>query len=484
MLKEDFKITAATSGAKALELAIKDPQPDLILLDIIMPEMDGYEVCTKLKQDPKTYDIPVVFLTSLNNMEDIEKGFSCGAAEFISKPVVKSLVRNRLLNQLKVSGFKKKINIESELPNTKDTVLVVDDAPENVEVIMEILKEDYNILFANSGEKAIDILKVQKPDLVLLDILMPGVDGYDVCKFIKDDSRLEDIPVIFLTILENSADIVQGLNLGAVDYVCKPVEPVVLKAKIKTHLKLKHYHDKLKDELAQKDTILYKQSKLATLGEMFENITHQWKQPLSVIALSNQNIKLQKEIGALTNEMLFSSLEDIESSTKHLSETVTDFRDFLNEETQREYIELKEVIDKTLKLLSSKFKNKEIEIIEDIEDLEVLSRKSELLQVFMNIFSNALDAYDTYAIDNKVIKVTAKKQNNAIVINIVDNAGGIDEAIMDSIFDKYVTTKQKNFGTGVGLYMSKKLVEESLSGTISCSNENNGANFQISLPLK
>jgi response regulator RpfG family c-di-GMP phosphodiesterase len=484
MLKDDYKIIAATSGEKGIQLAKKDPKPDIIILDIIMPDMDGYEVCKILKDDPLTEDIPVVFLTSLNNTEDIEKGFACGGAEFISKPVVKSIVKTRLLNQLKIKNKKDDFLLEIKA-QSKDTILIVDDAPENVELIMEILKEDYNVIFANSGEKALEILSVQKPDLILLDILMPDMDGYEMCEKIKDDINLKDIPIIFLTILENSKDIVRGLNLGAVDYVCKPVEPVVLKAKINTHIKLKHYQDKLKDELSMKDNILLRQSKFAILGEMFENITHQWKQPLSIISLSNETIKLEKDFGQLNDESLFGSLGDIENSTKYLVQTIDDFRGFLKDNTVKEYFNVKEVIDKTLDLLSAKLKNKGINVQNNISDCEVYGKRNDLVQVLMNILSNAIDALDANDKEYKEIFISANEINGNLTIEVIDNAGGIDEEIKDKIFDKYITTKSSTQGgTGIGLYMSKKLVEDSLKGKITCSNIENGASFKIVFPVK
>ena len=483
ILKDDFKIIAATSGKKALELAQKTPKPDLIVLDIIMPEMDGYEVCKQLKQNKSTKNIPVVFITSLNDAQDIEKGFECGASEFITKPILNTLVKRRLLNQITIENYnmQKTIVKNKEVimkDNEKETILVVDDSPENIKVILEILKDSYRLIVANNGERALEILNEKSPDLILLDILMPDMDGFEVCKIIQNDDRINKIPIMFLTVLEDKKDVVKGLMLGAVDYVSKPVEPTVLKERIKTHLKLKHFQDKLLKDIQEKDDILLKQSKFAVLGEMFENITHQWKQPLSIVNMSSANIRMQKEFGELDDKILYSTLTDIESSINHLNQTINDFRDFLQDDVKKQYFCIKDVIEKTLKLLDSKFTNRNITIENNVENIEVSSVKNDLIQVLMNIFSNAENILEN-KVGKRIIKIESILEEDIVIIKINDNGGGIKDEVIDTMFKKYITTKSEKKGTGIGLYMTKKLIEERLNGNIKSYNENDGACFEI-----
>lgn len=482
LLRDDFKIIAATNGEKAIELAQKTPRPDIIVLDIIMPGMDGYEVCKKLKDNIYTKNIPVVFITSLNDPDAIEKGFACGAAEFITKPIQNTLVKKRLLNQLNLD---KKDNIEEEIlsPETKDTILVVDDSAENIQVILEILKDYYQLIVANSGEKALQILETKKPDLILLDILMPHMDGFKVCEYIKSDKKTAFIPVIFLTVLEDEKDIVKGFELGAVDYISKPVEPSVLKARIKTHLKLKHYQDRLKQDIKQKEAMLIKQSKMAVLGEMFENITHQWKQPLSVVSLTSGNIRLKKELGTLHEEELTNSLENIENSIRYLNQTIDDFRSFLNNDVEKQYFKIKDLIDSSIKLIQSRYKNLNIDIQNNVENIEVLTHKNDLVQVLMNILSNAEDALRQKKGERHIL-ISSSLDDNIITIKISDNGGGIDDSVKERIFDKYISTKDKSDNSGIGLYMSRIIIQERLKGTIKSYNENDGACFEINFPIK
>ena len=321
------------------------------------------------------------------------------------------------------------------------------------------------------------------PDIILLDILMPDINGFELCKELKSIAKYTNIPVMFLTVLEDKKDVIKGLELGAVDYVSKPVEPAILKARIQTHLKLKHFQDKLINDIKQKDDILIKQSKLATLGEMFENITHQWKQPLSIVNMASGNIRVQKDFGTLDDNNLYDSLESIETSIKHLDQTIDDFRDFLQEDSQKQYFNIKDTVTKTLILLNSKFKNIDINIQNDVQNIEIFALKNDLIQVLMNILSNAEDALKSKDGDKR-IRISSNTQNDVLILKINDNGGGIKNEILDTMFDKYITTKGKKKGTGIGLYMSKKLIEERLNGEIKSYNENNGACFNISFPIK
>ncbi|MEA3497574.1 MAG: hybrid sensor histidine kinase/response regulator [Campylobacterota bacterium] len=369
------------------------------------------------------------------------------------------------------------------MDKNKETILVVDDCPENIKIILEILKNDYLLIVANSGKKALEILDHKKPDLILLDILMPHIDGFKVCRIIKNNKELENIPVIFLTVLEDTKDVVKGLNLGAVDYVSKPVEPTILRARIETNLKLKHFQDQLIDDIKEKEDILIQQSKLAVLGEMFENITHQMKQPLTVASLSSANIRLEKVFGTLDDKILFHSLEDIERSIKHLGQTIDDFRDFLQDDIKKQYFNIKEIVAITLKLLDSKFKNGDIITKNDVDDIEIFTRKNDLIQVLMNILSNAEDVLKNIEGDRNIHIIT-DIQNDLLTLKIKDNGGGIKDEVIDTIFDKYITTKEDNKGTGLGLYMSKNIIEKRLDGNIKSYNENGGACFEISFPIE
>jgi diguanylate cyclase (GGDEF)-like protein len=261
VLRDDYAIAAATSGEKALELARREPRPDAILLDIVMPGMDGYSVLSALKIDPATADIPVIFVTALADAEDEARGLKLGVADYIAKPANPDLLKARLRTQLELRRYRKRpvmFDIAANAdPHWKPALLVVDDVPENIHELLEALKDDYRIMVACNGPKALDIVQgAEPPDLVLLDIVMPEMDGYEVCRRIKATAAGNRIPVIFVTVVDATQEKVRGFDLGASDYITKPFDIDEVKARIRTHLELTRLRRFLEDLVAQRTALL------------------------------------------------------------------------------------------------------------------------------------------------------------------------------------------------------------------------------------
>jgi signal transduction histidine kinase len=224
------------------------------------------------------------------------------------------------------------------------------------------------------------------------------------------------------------------------------------------------------------------------MGEMLENIAHQWRQPLSVITTSATGVKVQQEYNMLSNEQLIEALDSIVKAAEHLSLTVDDFRNFYKNDKEKKSFNLKNAVEKSITLLSSKFKNQEIEIEIEMEDINISGFENELIQVFMNILNNAKDEL----IQNnhkKLISIFAKKENSKVTISFQDNAGGIPQSNLPYIFDNHFTTKEEIDGTGIGLYMSKLIIDK-MDGKIFASNElldygeqtYKGAKFTVIIP--
>lgn len=261
LLRNDYAIFAATSGEKALALARRQPQPDLILLDIRMPGMDGYSVLTALKIDPSTTDIPVIFVTSLDEPADEARGLALGVSDYIVKPVNPDLLKARVRNQLELKHYRKRpvmfdIAAHSD-PAHPYSLLVVDDTPENIHELLEALKSDYRIMVATSGIQALEIVQsTTPPDLVLLDILMPEMDGYEACRRIKTMPCARHIPILFVTAINATQDKVKGFDIGAADYITKPFDIEEVRARIRTHLELARLRHFLEDLVAQRSAML------------------------------------------------------------------------------------------------------------------------------------------------------------------------------------------------------------------------------------
>ncbi len=249
---------------------------------------------------------------------------------------------------------------------------------------------------------------------------------------------------------------------------------------------------KLELEKEEKEEILYQQNKMVAMGEMISNIAHQWRQPLSAISTASTGAKVQKHMNTLSGEELDNILTSINDSAQYLSQTIEDFRNFLNPSNNKmNEFYIKELIHKTLKLLKAQFIAKEIEIIENIEDFSLLSIENEFIQVLINILNNARDILILKENQARLIFINTYKKENSLYVEILDNGGGVDKDIKDRIFEPYFTTKHKSQGTGIGLYMSLDIIKNHLNGTLFVRNEkfiyNNieytGAKFIIKIPL-
>jgi len=224
---------------------------------------------------------------------------------------------------------------------------------------------------------------------------------------------------------------------------------------------------------------------------MLENIAHQWRQPISVITMSATGLKAQKEYNLLTDELLESGLSSIVEYAEYLSKTIDDFRDFFKKDIEMRYFKIKTVIDKCLFITSAKLKNKSIELIVNCQEEEIRSYKNQLVQVMINLFSNAADAFELKnKTEFKIVMVTVYTDIKNTYIEVHDNAGGIPIDIIDKIFDQYFTTKDDSIGTGIGLYMAKDMIENNMNGNLFVKNKEinykdktyMGACFKIILP--
>jgi PAS domain S-box-containing protein len=285
-LQSGFDVLCVTTGKEALEIAFSENRPDLILLDIMMPGMDGYAVCEKLKADEHTREIPIIFLTGKTQDPEQVKGLGLGAQDYVTKPFslpvvtarVKSVLNikkemdRRLLLKAQLEALNQQLERQvrqkqHELEAAREAlkqyedkwsslfkeegvakaphrILVVDDVPANVHLLAHHLQSQYEVICTTSGKEALEItFSEDRPDIILLDIMMPEMDGFEVCSRLKANADTWSIPVIFITALGQEVDETRGLNLGAVDFITKPFSIPVTKARIEAHLRLKEEMD-------------------------------------------------------------------------------------------------------------------------------------------------------------------------------------------------------------------------------------------------
>ena len=231
-------------------------------------------------------------------------------------------------------------------------------------------------------------------------------------------------------------------------------------------------------EIANKDTILFKQSRLASMGEMINNIAHQWRQPLNRINISLAVIKKVVEDKYENTEFLSKKIKDSEKNIEYMSQTINDFANFFAPDKKKNTFNIYNSVKKAITLVDSRLEDITIHMPED-KNTELYCFENEYIQVMLVILNNAVDNFNQSDIKNKEIQISIKNSSKYSSLIITDNGGGISKKNINFIFDPYFTTKFKNEGTGLGLYMAKMLVENSMQGKLEVFSQNINTRFEI-----
>lgn len=244
--------------------------------------------------------------------------------------------------------------------------------------------------------------------------------------------------------------------------------------------------DEEQSKQKEQEQLLIQQTRLAAMGEMIGNIAHQWRQPLNALGLVFQNLKFSYEIGELNDEVMDRTVSKAEMLTKNMSKTIDDFRNFFRPNKAKELFDINKSVLDAIDLVESTFEHHNIKLEKNFEEekIEISGFPNEFSQVILNIISNAKDALIENKIENPIVKIETKVENDDVYISIKDNALGIKEEIINKIFEPYFTTKGEVQGTGIGLYMSKIIIEKNMNGKIYVENTHEGANFIIKLSMK
>jgi signal transduction histidine kinase len=306
--------------------------------------------------------------------------------------------------------------------------------------------------------------------------LANGIDGF--FKFLSQKTtELKDIEIIYN---DELGEIVTKIN----EHIHEAEALIDNERKFKENLE-KKVAEELEKNL-QKELILFEQSKMASMGEMIGNIAHQWRQPLSLISTCATSIIIRKELDALSDEQLFEMCEKINESTQRLSGIITTFRNYLMETKEVRDVVLQETVKQSLEIINITLADNSIKLMRNIEEnspIIIQMVSGELSEVIINIINNAKDILLEKNTETPWVVVELKKLQEKVIITIEDNAGGVPSHIIDKIFEQNFTTKDKSHGTGLGLYMSYRIVTESLNGNLYVENTSNGAKFFIELPL-
>jgi len=379
----------------------------------------------------------------------------------------------------------------------KQTILIVDDDPKNLRFLGNLVTENGHISgFAISGTEALDYTKEKCPDLILLDIMMPDIDGFEVCRRLKQDVRLADIPIIFLSAKTEKEDVIAGLELGAVDYVTKPFNKKELITRINTHLELQAAKEELREALAAKEkafvvkeeALTAKEEALATKDKLFSIIGHDLGSifgGLQGLAELLMNEEKQSDVEKRKNW-----LQTLMQATGNGYDLLTNLLNWSRSQTgglqfNPTKVVLQYLMVRNVESQYEKAYRKGIEIVADVdENLSIFTDTNMLDTVLRNLISNAIK----FTKVSGTVRVTAEKiENNLVEISVADTGIGIKPEDIDKLFQvnlgrTYGTDGEK--GNGLGLVLCQELIEQ-CGGTIVVESEvGAGSRFYMRFPIK
>jgi len=394
------------------------------------------------------------------------------------------------------------------MKNQDNVILIVDDVSINIQMIREILNEDkiYKFIFATNGKQAVAITRKVKPGLILLDIMMPEMNGFEVCEILKGSSETADIPIIFLTAKTESEAIVKGFELGAVDYITKPFQKDELLARVRTHLKLRRSERALREnkknlerlvqeELEKRrkqEELLIQKSKLESLGRLAAGIAHEINQPLSGIAMGVENILLRTMKKRIESDYLKHECEFLLQDVDRIKHIIEHIRIFSREQQSVffENVDINEVVENALLMVGKQYENHNIKLLLELEEniAPIVGNKYKLEQALLNLLSNSKDALEEKSIivsglsETKLIKIRTCQDADKICLEVEDNGKGISEENMGKLFEPFFTTKSPDKGTGLGLSITYGIVKE-MKGEISVQSKTDAySKIKILLP--
>ncbi|MCX7143859.1 MAG: response regulator [Proteobacteria bacterium] len=466
------KVLLAADGSEALRI-LKKQRVDIVLSDWNMPVMTGLELLKAVRANEELRGLPFVMITAEAERERVAEAIANGVSDLLVKPYTS----DRLLTRIEKAMQRKPRQLQeapapvadvaqpapaAPVPKEKarPTILVVDDTPDNLHLLSQLFKDEYRVRVAHNGKKALEICCADDPpDLVLLDIMMPDMDGFEVARRMREHPNSETIPVIFVTAMTGDEARLKGLELGAVDFVTKPIDPEVLKPRVRNFLRYVELHKQLQ---ADYDGML----DAARLREEVEQITrHDMKGPLAGVLGLVQALADDSSLGRKQTELVRS----VEETALQLLDMINLSSELYKIETGRftlnaQPVKVGDVLRRIVEISRTTFRERGLTISVDTdvpmgEEMPVALGDAMLCySMFQNLVKNACEAAPGDS------RVTVELKDETPLRIEIRNTGAVPADIRGRFFDKFVT-KGKPGGTGLGTY-SARLLAQAQNGDI------------------
>jgi CheY-like chemotaxis protein len=474
---------SATDGAAGLATA-RAEHPDVILVDLLLPRVDGWTVTKTLREEEWARKIPIIAVSALAMQQDRARAIEAGCDDFVSKPYAPSELRAVLARFLDegtpAAPTGTRVARLAKPPVEKlGRVLVVDDEPANVELLVRRLDAlGCDTYRASNGEDALLIADRELPDLILLDIMMPGIDGFDTCRRLKMNDRTAPIPVIFVTARADAEDLQKGFEVGGVDYITKPIGPVETSARVRSAIFTKRLQDELRGaNEALRNVERSRQELIGMLGHDIRNLANSLVAFLQLVRLG--------QLDASRPE--FAELLGLsESNVTELLRMVNALLDVYKMEEGRlqadqQVVRIEDLAKKSMSQLAAEARARGIEMSSVAGEVRAFVDETLLVRVLTNLLANSVK--HTPSGGSAVVEADAPK-DGWVTVRVRDTGPGIPEIDAANVFDRFYQTAsgRSRGGTGLGLAFCKLAVELH-GGTIRVSNPGQpGAIIELTLP--
>ena len=482
-----FLVLTAIDGKDGYEKLLKYPIDGLIA-DLEMPLMDGFELMAKIRRKKEIKNLPVMILTGSNDSNKIAKVIKHDVKDLIRKPYIVEEVLLKIDNMMNELQHRKIIGEERRKFDLYHDAIV------NSTLYMKF-SPDLRVIYINErfsqflfGNPAEEFQPIPLKEFVK----NPTLDLFRSLQKLS----LQNPPVNYIFMFnkfDGTPCYVSATVSGIFGPEGKIIEMVFIGHDITQLQQNKQYLQEQVEKQAlvnlEQQQLMFNQAKMAAMGEMIGNIAHQWRQPLNALGLIIQGIEDAHLHGELDEQYLYDMTVKSMDKIEFMSQTIDDFRNFFQPNKAKETFDMAVAIDKTIDIIGKTLESHHISLVFDgVEEgiYMIEGYRNELQQVILNLLNNAKDALCSYYGDGrdtaKWIRISIEKKDNMNVLSIEDNAHGIPESIIERIFEPYYTTKEEGKGTGIGLYMSKMIIEQNMGGRIEVSNHLEGACFSIYFP--